>query len=128
MKLSTLKTLIFANFDLRVPIHLNPENTFMAVFIDLWPFLFTTISTKLSCLNEVNLLQILRPGRKMLGPKVVELTPPNIWLAMLFEPIFLSTSKVKPFFKFSLISISSAIFGPIFKIFYFYLKRTLNDG
>ena len=42
MKLSTLKTLIFANFDLRVPIHLNPENTFMAVFIDLWPCLFTT--------------------------------------------------------------------------------------
>ena len=29
------------NFDLRVSKHLNPENIFMAVFIDLWPCLFT---------------------------------------------------------------------------------------
>ena len=42
IKLSTLKTLIFSNFDLRVRIHLNPQNILIAVFIDLWPCLFTT--------------------------------------------------------------------------------------
>ena len=30
------------NFDLHISIDLNPENIFMAVFIDLWPCLFTT--------------------------------------------------------------------------------------
>ena len=42
LKLSTLKTLIFANFDLRYRIEPNPGNIFMAIFIDLWPSLFTT--------------------------------------------------------------------------------------
>ena len=71
----------------------------MAVFIDLWPY-SPLNSAKFSCLNKVTLLQL----GKGWGPRLVEMTPPNIWLAVLFEPIFLSTSKVKSFFKFSLIS------------------------
>ena len=42
MKSSILKTLIFDVFDLQFQIKPNRQNIFKAVFIDLWPCLFTT--------------------------------------------------------------------------------------
>ena len=42
MKSSILKTLIFYVFDLQFQIKPNRQNIFKAVFIDLWPCLFTT--------------------------------------------------------------------------------------
>ena len=46
------------NFDLRISIHPNPVNIYMAIFIDLWPCLFTN-SAKLSCSSEVTLRHLV---------------------------------------------------------------------
>ena len=53
------------NFVLWVSIHPNPGNIFMAVFIDLWPCLFTLNSAKLSCSSEVTLLSVHIAHRRL---------------------------------------------------------------
>ena len=55
LKLSTLKTLIFENFDLHYQIEPNPGNMFMVVFIDLWLAYSPLNSAKLNCSSEVTL-------------------------------------------------------------------------
>ena len=60
------------NFDLRVSIHPNPGNVFMAVFIDLGLAYLPLNSAKLSCSSEVTLVDSakLKYTHWTLKPKV----------------------------------------------------------
>ena len=56
------------NFDIRVSIHLNPENIFMALFIDLRSCMFMPLnSAMLSCSNKVTLTS----SHTHTGPEVI---------------------------------------------------------